>query len=91
MRDMPFAPQHAEGYRERVDNAAVEVLSMSMKAKLAGQRAKGYRGWNNDCTQQRLSDLLRDCVEKGDPVDVANFCAFLLSRGETIAPGSARE
>ena len=86
MRDMPFAPQRAEGYSERVDNAAVEVLSMNMKAKLAGQRAKGYRGWNNDCTQQRLSDLLRDCVEKGDPVDVANFCAFLLARGETIAP-----
>lgn len=86
MRDMPFVPQRAEGYRERVDNAAVEVLSMNMKAKLAGQRAKGYRGWNNDCTQQRLSDLLRECVEKGDPVDVANFCAFLLSRGETITP-----
>ncbi|UUE96212.1 hypothetical protein [Comamonas thiooxydans] len=86
MRDMPFAPQRAEGYRERVDNAAVEVLSMNMKAKLAGQRAKGYRGWNNDCTQQRLSDLLRECVEKGDPVDVANFCAFLISRGESIAP-----
>jgi len=89
MRDMPFAPQRAVGYRERVDNAAVEVLSMNMKAKLAGQRAKGYRGWKYDCTQQRLSDLLRDCVKKGDPVDVANFCAFLLSRGETIAPPAA--
>lgn len=89
MREMPLVPQRSEGYRERVDNAAVEVLSMNMKAKLAGQRAKGFRGWNNDCTQQRLSDLLRECVEKGDPVDVANFCAFLLSRGETIAPQAA--
>ena len=86
---MPFVQQRAEGYRERVDNAAVEVLSMNMKAKLAGQRAKGYRGWNNDCTQQRLSDLLRECVEKGDPVDVANFCAFLSARGEGIAPQAA--
>ena len=89
IRDMPFVQQRAEGYRERVDNAAVEVLSMNMKAKLAGQRAKGYRGWNNDCTQQRLSDLLRECVEKGDPVDVANFCAFLSARGEGIAPQAA--
>lgn len=86
MRDKPFVPQRIEGYRERVDNAAVEVLSMNMKAKLAGQRSKGYRGWNNDCTQQHLSDLLRQSVDKGDPVDVANFCAFLLACGETIAP-----
>lgn len=33
-----------------------------------------------------LSELLRQCVDKGDPVDVANFCAFLLARGESIAP-----
>lgn len=87
MRDKPAVPFHerVENYRTRVDNAAVEVLAMNMKAKLAVQRDKGYRGWNNDCTQQHLSDLLRQCVDKGDPVDVANFCAFLLARGETIA------
>lgn len=92
MRDKPFVPERQEGQeglegcRERVDNAAVEVLAMNMKAKLAGQRAKGYGGWNSDCTHQRLSELLRQCVDKGDPVDVANFCAFLLARGESIAP-----
>lgn len=92
MRDKPFVPERQEGQeglegcRERVDNAAVEVLAMNMKAKLAGQRAKGYGGWNNDYTHQRLSELLRQCVDKGDPVDVANFCAFLLARGESIAP-----
>ena len=91
MRDKPFETQRAEGYRERLDNSAVEVLAMNMKAKLAGQRSKGYRGWNNDCTQQHLSDLLRQCVEKGDPVDVANFCAFLLARGEVIAPQAQAE
>ena len=88
MRDKPFERQGVEGFRERLDNSAVDVLAMSMKIKLAGQRTKGYRGWNNDCTQQHLSDLLRQCVEKGDPVDVANFCAFLRARGETIAPQS---
>ena len=86
MRELPFVPKRAEGYRERMDNAAVEALSVKMKAKLADQRAKGYRGWNNDCTQQHLSDLLRQCVDKGDPVDVANFCAFLQARCESIAP-----
>ena len=67
------------------DDAAVDALATAMKAKLAKQRAKGYGGWDTDCTQQRLSDMLRTHVEKGDPVDVANFCAFLLARGEAIA------
>ena len=71
-------PQHP-------DDAAVDALSAAMKAKLAKQRAKGYGGWDTDCTQQRLSDMLRNHVDKGDPVDVANFCAFLLARGEGIS------
>lgn len=71
-------PQHP-------DDAAVDALATAMKAKLAKKRAKGYSGWDTDCTQQRLSDMLRNHVDKGDPVDVANFCAFLLARGEGIA------
>ena len=67
------------------DDAAVDALATAMKAKLAKQRAKGYGGWDTDCTQQRLSDMLRTHMEKGDPVDVANFCAFLLAHGEAIA------
>ena len=67
------------------DDAAVDALVAMMKAKLAKQRAKGYGGWNTqECSQQRLSDMLRDHVAKGDPVDVANFCAFLVARGEGI-------
>lgn len=72
------------------DDAAVDALAAAMKAKMARQRAKGYGGWDTDCTQQRLSDLLRGHVDKGDPVDVANFCAFLLARGEGIAPPVAK-
>ena len=68
------------------DDAAVDALAELMKAKLAKQRAKGYGGWDTDCTRERLSELLRGHVDKGDPVDVANFCAFLSSRGEGIAP-----
>lgn len=71
-------PQHP-------DDAAVDALSAAMKAKLAKQRAKGYGGWDTDCTQQRLSDMLRNHIDKGDPVDVANFCAFLFARGEGIS------
>lgn len=70
------------------DDAAVDALAALMKAKLAKQRAKGYGGWNDKtlCPQQRLSDMLRAHVDKGDPVDVANFCAMLTARGEGIAP-----
>lgn len=73
-------PQHP-------DDAAVDALAALMKAKLAKQRAKGYGGWNDktQCPQQRLSDMLRAHVDKGDPVDVANFCAMLSARGEGIA------
>ena len=69
------------------DEAAVDALAALMKAKLAEKRAKGYGGWNdkNQCPQQRLSDMLRAHVDKGDPVDVANFCAMLSARGEGIA------
>ena len=71
---------------QRADDAAVDALAAAMKAKLAKKRAQGFGGWNDDCTQGRLSELLRGHVDKGDPVDVANFCAFLLARGEGIAP-----
>lgn len=68
------------------DDAAVDALAATMKAKMAKQRAKGYSGWDTpEFTQQRLSDMLRAHVDKGDPVDVANFCAFLAARGEGIA------
>lgn len=70
------------------DDAAVDAFAAAMKAKLADARAKGRGGWNGDepGMQQRLSDMLRDHVEKGDPRDVANFCMFLHQRGEGISP-----
>ena len=69
------------------DETAVAYLATAMNTKLARARAKGRSGWGSpECTQQHLSNLLREHVEKGDPVDVANFCAFLAARGEGIAP-----
>lgn len=75
------------------DDAAVDAFSSAMKAKLAEARAKGRGGWNGDepGMQQRLSDMLRAHVEKGDPRDVANFCMFLHQRGEAISPNAGSE
>ncbi|WP_313248888.1 hypothetical protein [Stenotrophomonas acidaminiphila] len=69
------------------DDLAVDAFAAAMKAKLADARAKGRGGWNGDepGMHQRLSDLLRAHVEKGDPRDVANFCMFLHQRGEGIS------
>lgn len=66
------------------DNDAVDHLARAMKVKLAMQRERGYGGWHDkqQCSQARLATMLRSHVKKGDPVDVANFCAFLLARGE---------
>lgn len=76
-RDMFSAYEHP-------DNLAVDKLASAMKVKLEKQRSKGYSGWDKDCTQERLSQLLREHLDKGDPVDVANFCAFLFYREEGI-------
>lgn len=70
------------------DDVAVDAFASAMKAKLAQARAKGRGGWQDhaDCPQQRLSRMLRSHVEKGDPVDVANFACFLWNRGEGVLP-----
>ncbi|KAF1005430.1 MAG: hypothetical protein GAK28_03182 [Luteibacter sp.] len=70
------------------DDVAVDAFAVALKAKLAEARAKGRGGWNGDepGMQQRLSDMLRAHVEKGDPRDVANFAMFLHQRGEAILP-----
>jgi|GEM_PF-3859138 len=68
------------------DDLAVDAFAAAMKAKLARKRAQGYGGWDSptDCTEAELSNLLRDHVEKGDPLDVGNFAMMLHQRGERI-------
>lgn len=70
-----------------VDNTAVEALAFHMRRKLTAARLKGRGGWQ-DCEPQVLSDMLHEHVTKGDPVDVANFCAFLSTLGSPILPRS---
>lgn len=68
------------------DNVAVDRFAQAMKLKLAVARTKGRGGWQEPNLQQPLSDALRTHADKGDPVDVANFCCFLWNRSEGIAP-----
>lgn len=76
------------------DDLAVDRFAVAMKAKLAKKRAEGRGGWEDkdQCSAEFLSDLLREHVEKGDPVDVANLAMMLHQRDELIAaPASAAE
>lgn len=73
------------------DDVAVDAFAAAMKSKLARKRNEGRDGWQDktQCSQDRLSDLLRQHAGKGDPVDVANFCMMLYQRGELIAQQDA--
>lgn len=79
-------PQKAQ--TQHPDDAAVDRFAAALKVKLSEARAKGRGGWSDDepGMQQRLSDMLRAHVEKGDPRDVGNFAMFLHQRGESILP-----
>lgn len=65
------------------DDLAVDAIAQKMKAKLAKKRADGRGGWET-CSEARLSAMLVDHINKGDPVDVANFCAMLSALGFSI-------
>lgn len=74
----PPAEQHA-------DDTAVDRFAEAMKAKLAKKRDEGRGGWDGPtCSAEILSDLLRQHVEKGDPLDVGNLAMMLHQRGERI-------
>lgn len=72
-------PQHP-------DDAAVDRFAAAMKSKLAKKRAEGRGGWEDkeQCGASFLSQLLREHVEKGDPLDVGNLAMMLHQRGEAI-------
>ncbi|RWB08745.1 MAG: hypothetical protein EOQ39_18970 [Mesorhizobium sp.] len=76
-----------EPYRSgHSDDRAVDSFSLTMKEKLAKTRAKGRFGWDDpdDCSIETLSQMLKDHVSKGDPVDVANLAMMIHQRGGSI-------
>lgn len=68
------------------DDLAVDRFASAMKAKLAKKRAEGRGGWDdsNKAIGVLLSKLLREHVEKGDPLDVGNLAMMLHQRGDRI-------
>lgn len=67
---------------EEADHEGVERFRRAMLEKLKRKRAEGRRGWNLPavCSIGQLETMLREHVEKGDAVDVANLAMMIWNR-----------
>lgn len=81
LKDMTTISRNA-GYEQHPDDEAVDNLADAMKAKLSFKRSTGVEGWQTMPVEQLRAGLRRH-LEKGDPVDVANYCMMLHARGES--------
>lgn len=72
------------------DELLMEVFFKKMLRKMDQSKARGRSGWEA-CSQERLTAMLRGHVEKGDPVDVANFCFMLAALGMSIGKPSPKD
>ncbi|WP_380778103.1 Lar family restriction alleviation protein [Sphingomonas sp. R86520] len=72
------------------DDAAIDAFADKMRTKMAASRAKGREGWNDPerCSPDTLARLMYAHAEKGDPVDVANFCMMLDHYGASTSVGA---
>lgn len=85
----PTAPVEASGSELHPATAdLVDRFAAELKSKLAKAEAKyGYAAdWLNTDWQDELSDSLAEHIQKGDPRDVAAYCAFAWHHGWSIAP-----
>lgn len=82
----PAATSGSEDGEAHPDDLAVDRFAAAMKLKLAKKRAEGRGGWEDkdDCSNAFLSHLLREHIDKGDPVDVGNLAMMIQQRGERI-------
>lgn len=81
--DIAHQSQVDRGDAVHNDDAAVDRFAQAMKEKMAAARAKGRGGWQQ-CDPAKLSRMLREHVDKGDPRDVANFCMMLWNNKAAI-------
>jgi hypothetical protein len=72
------------------DAYCVAQFAQAMADKMFAAQEKGRAGWQ-ECHADALSWMLRDHVEKGDPVDVANFCMMLWCKGQRISSSDSVE
>lgn len=71
-----LSPESSLNAERLADMAAVSEFSDAMNKKLVASAGKGRRGWR-DCHVDVLWQMLRDHIEKGDPVDIGNFAMMI--------------
>ena len=55
----------------------VTAFAKAMLVKLHNKVEEGYKGWDSETYKEDIKVCLKQHVEKGDPVDIANFCMML--------------
>lgn len=78
MQTTPVAPVAKPAY---YDDLVIDKFAAAMKKKLKKQHDKGYSGWET-CPIKTLQKQLIEHIDKGDPIDVANFAMMLWNRDE---------
>jgi len=78
----PSEPVYKHSGDWHPDDTVAVSFCYAMRGKLAESREKGRGGWEDplQCSGAHLSALLVSQIEKGDPVDIANFCMMLRHR-----------
>lgn len=81
MNKIEAAAMPAEADKDLIDRFAV-----ALQTKMAETRAKGRSGWEHPGWMDECRVALARHIEKGDPRDVALYCAFLWYHGERTTP-----
>ncbi len=65
------------------DAVCIDLFAEAMKAKMHVTSDAGRGGWEDpeQCHVSALRAQMYACLDKGDPVDVANYCMMLYHRG----------
>ncbi len=73
---------HNHGLWKIALDKLVDQFADAMKTKLTEKAVyDGKTGWDDPAwTPEQITQAMRDHIDKGDPVDVANFAAFLWNR-----------
>lgn len=66
----------------RADDNGVGRFAYMMQKKLEEKRTQGRAGWNrpSECSIDRLQDLQREALAKGNQVAVANYAMMIWNR-----------
>jgi hypothetical protein len=58
-------------------------FTRELKRKFNAQSRKGRKSWNTMTEQELMNEIVKQVTERTvlDPVDLANYCAFIEARG----------